>query len=206
VEKGHAHLRNRTNFDPEPRVGPRHLDLFRLYKRVIEEGGYDRVSDTKGNKLAWRKIATDFLPGTANVIQLAFQVKTAYYKNLAYVLFLPSLFLIRMCIDVIRAYEISTFHKKEPPPKEILENVTAKGGDLLNRTIENYTPRISREAENLVNGDDDSDMEQKTPSQDKMDVDEPGSTGGRVTRGKSHGYKFRVWVPFRSKKKNPSKV
>ena len=62
--------------------------------------------------------------------------------------------------------------------------MTAKGGDLLNRTLENYTPRISREAENLANGDDDSDVEQKTPSHDKMDVDEPGSTGGRVTRGK----------------------
>jgi chromatin structure-remodeling complex subunit RSC9 len=143
------------------------------------------VSDTKGNKLAWRKIATDFLPGNANVVQLAFQVKTAYYKNLAFVLSPSLLVLIRMCIDVIRAYEISTFHKKQPPPKEILEDLTAKGGDLLNRTIENYTPRVSREAENLVNGDDDSDMEQKTPGQDKMDVDEPGSTGGRVTRGKS---------------------
>ncbi len=175
---------NRTNFDAEPRVGPRHLDLFRLYKRVIEEGGYDRVSDTKGNKLAWRKIATDFLPGSANVVQLAFQVKTAYYKNLAYVL---SLHHERVRINVIRAYEISTLHKKEPPPKEILEDLTAKGGDLLNRTLENFTPRVSRETENLVNGDDDSDMEHKTPAQDKMDVDEPGSTGGRVTRGKSHG-------------------
>jgi len=96
-----------------------------------------------------------------------------------------------MCIDATRAYEISTFHKKEPPPKEILEDVTAKGGDLLNRTLENFTPRISREAENLVNGDDDSDMEQKTPGQEKMDVDEPGSTGGRVTRGKSHGYNLK---------------
>lgn len=72
-----------THFDPEPKVGPRHLDLLRLYKRVIEEGGYDHVSDTKGNKLAWRKIAVDFLPGNSNVVQLAFQVKTAYYKNLA---------------------------------------------------------------------------------------------------------------------------
>jgi chromatin structure-remodeling complex subunit RSC9 len=96
-----------------------------------------------------------------------------------------------MRIDVTRAYEISTFHKKEPPPKEILEDVTAKGGDLLNRTLENFTPRISREAENLVNGDDDSDMEQRTPGQDKMDVDEPGSTGGRITRGKSHGYNLK---------------
>lgn len=72
-----------TNFEPSPKVGPRHLDLLRLYKRVIAEGGYDRVSDTKGNKLAWRKVAVDFLPGNSNVVQLAFQVKTAYYKNLA---------------------------------------------------------------------------------------------------------------------------
>lgn len=83
------------------------------------------------------------------------------------------------------AYEIATFHKREPPPKEILEDVSAKGGDLLNRTLENYAPRASREAENLANGDrSDSEDEHNTPKDgDKMDIDEPGSTGGRVTRG-----------------------
>lgn len=77
------HEKRGTSFDSEPRVGPRHLDLLRLYQRVTEEGGYDKASDTKGNKLAWRRIAGEFLPGTANVVQLAFLVKTAYYKNLA---------------------------------------------------------------------------------------------------------------------------
>ena len=58
---------------------------MRLYKRVNEEGGYDRVSDTKNNKLAWRKIATEFLPKSPSITTQAFLVKTAYYKNLAYV-------------------------------------------------------------------------------------------------------------------------
>jgi chromatin structure-remodeling complex subunit RSC9 len=92
-----------------------------------------------------------------------------------------------------RAYEISTFHKREPPPKEILEDVSAKGGALLNRTLENYQPRISRETDNLVNGSekDGSEDEHRTPkSIDRMDVDDPGSTGGRITRGRIHLFKF----------------
>ena len=72
-----------TVLDREPKVGSRHIDLLRLYKRVNEEGGYDKVSDTKGNKLAWRRIATEFLPNSPNITTQAFLVKTAYYKNLA---------------------------------------------------------------------------------------------------------------------------
>jgi chromatin structure-remodeling complex subunit RSC9 len=74
----------RTILDREPKVGSRHIDLLRLYKRVNSEGGYDKVSDTKGNKLAWRRLAGEFLPGSANLTTQAFLVKTAYYKNLAY--------------------------------------------------------------------------------------------------------------------------
>ena len=59
--------------------------MLRLYKRVNEEGGYDRVSDTKGNKLAWRKIASEFLPKSPSITTQAFLVKSTYYKNLAYV-------------------------------------------------------------------------------------------------------------------------
>jgi hypothetical protein len=91
------------------------------------------------------------------------------------------------------AYEISDVHKREPPPKEILEDVSAKGGDLLNRTVENYFRPVSREAESLANGQDkdsdDSDQDtHKTPKEDKMDIDEPGSTGGRITRGETSLY------------------
>jgi chromatin structure-remodeling complex subunit RSC9 len=74
-----------TSFDQTPKIGPAQVDLLRLYKRVTSEGGYDRVSDTRNNKLAWRRIAQEFLPLNANMVQFAFQVKTAYYKNLAYV-------------------------------------------------------------------------------------------------------------------------
>ncbi|KAF1956912.1 hypothetical protein CC80DRAFT_491777 [Byssothecium circinans] len=157
----------RTVLDRDPKVGSRHIDLLRLYKRVNEEGGYDKVSDTKGNKLAWRRLAGEFLTGSNNLTTQAFLVKTAYYKNLA-------------------AYEISTIHKREPPPKEILEDVSAKGGDLLNRTVENYLRPLSRDTGRLRNGEDDSedsdeDGEKKTPRDDKMDVDDPGSLG-RSTR------------------------
>ena len=74
-----------TFFEPNPKVGPRYIDLLKLWKRVNAEGGYDKVSDIRGNKLAWRRISADFLPSNAHIVQLAFQVKTVYYKYLSYV-------------------------------------------------------------------------------------------------------------------------
>ncbi|KAI8935176.1 hypothetical protein NX059_007769 [Plenodomus lindquistii] len=174
------HEKRGTVFEREPRVAGRRIDLLRLYKRVTEEGGYDKVSDTKGNKLAWRRIAAEFLPQGPSLTTQAFLIKTTYYKNLA-------------------AYEITTMHNREPPPKEILEDVSAKGGDLLTRTTENFFPPGSREAERLRTGDDDEDDEdddgdgepKKTPKDDKMDVDEPGSVG-RTTRSLRHAPPQRV--------------
>ncbi|KAF2706396.1 hypothetical protein K504DRAFT_80118 [Pleomassaria siparia CBS 279.74] len=172
------HEKRGTHLDREPKVGHHRIDLLRLWKRVIEEGGYDKVSDTKGNKLAWRRLASEFLPGSNSITTQAFIVKTSYYKNLA-------------------AYEISTIHNREPPPPSILEDVSAKGGDLLNRTVENYFPSASRESERLRNGDTDSEESdengepKKTPRPDKIDVDEPGSTG-RITRGLRHAPPQRV--------------
>jgi chromatin structure-remodeling complex subunit RSC9 len=99
--------------------------------------------------------------------------------------------LCRALLNPHRAYEISTVHKRTPPPKEILEDVSAKGGDLLNRTVDNFFPPSSRETERLRNGeddsmDDDSDGDaKKTPRDDKMDLDEPGSLG-RSTRCMLH--------------------
>jgi len=73
----------RTPFEPEPKVGSRHLDLLRLYDRVIGEGGYDMVSNTREKPLMWRKIAEEFI-GTGQYIGAqAFQVKSVYYKFLA---------------------------------------------------------------------------------------------------------------------------
>ena len=73
-------------------------------------------------------------------------------------------------------------HGREPPPIEILEKLTAKGGDILSRTVENFRPP---QRSSLVNGDSESGGEgSKTPKDEKMDVDEPGSVG-RSTRGES---------------------
>lgn len=72
--------------------------------------------------------------------------------------------------------------------------MTAKGGDLLNRTLENFNRPLSREVVTLENGQerdsDESEDEEKTPKEDKMDVDEPGSIAGRVTRGKPCTFLF----------------
>ena len=50
--------------------------------------------------------------------------------------------------------------------------------------MENFKPPQSREP--LTNGNDSDlsgDEEHKTPKEEKMDVDDPGSGGGRTTRG-----------------------
>ncbi|KAL9132413.1 MAG: hypothetical protein Q9175_006413 [Cornicularia normoerica] len=146
------------NVDFQARVNTKHIDLYKLWNVVRSKGGYDAVS---GEKLAWRKVGLDFNLGTANAAAYAFALKTTYYKNLA-------------------AYEIKTLHGREPPPIEILEKLTAKGGDILSRTVENFRPpqRLS-----LVNGDSESGGEEsRMPKDEKMDIDEPGSVG-RSTRG-----------------------
>lgn len=88
-------------------------------------------------------------------------------------------------LTVYRAYEIKTLHKREPPPREILEDLTAKGGDLLHRTVENFRPPAAGRP-SLSNGQDSDGSgaeESKTPKEDKMEVDEPGSGGARTSRG-----------------------
>lgn len=88
-------------------------------------------------------------------------------------------------LKIYRAYEIKTLHKRDPPPREILEDLTAKGGDLLHRTVENFRPPIIGRP-SLSNGQDSDGSgaeESKTPKEDKMDVDEPGSGGARTSRG-----------------------
>ena len=115
----------------------------------------------------WRRFAEEFIGKNQYTPAQAFQIKNVYYKNLC-------------------AYEISTHWEKEPPPKEILEDVTAKGANVMTRTLDNFTPRVSREQENLQNGDaSDSSPEQKTPKDEKLDED-PGSATGRSTRGLRH--------------------
>ncbi|KAG4420036.1 hypothetical protein IFR04_006795 [Cadophora malorum] len=154
------HEKRGTNFEPEPKIANRRIDLLHLFNLVVERGGYDKVSD---EKLAWRKLAGEFNLGTANLPAYAFTLKSAYYKNLA-------------------AYEISTIHGKEPPPKEILEETTAKGSGLLTRTLENYRPTIRRET-SALGIDSDGSGDDGTPTRDTMATEETPGSGGRATRG-----------------------
>ncbi|KAI4137759.1 MAG: hypothetical protein L6R39_007113 [Caloplaca ligustica] len=145
----------RTTLEVAPRVAGKSIDLQRLYQIVLNLGGYDQVSRTK---LAWRKIGLEFHLGANNAGAYAFALKSTYYKNLA-------------------AFEIKDYHSKTPPPKEILEDLTARGGDLLTRTVENHRQPTVEETE--ASGEE----EVRTPNGDKMDIDEPGSGTGRSTRG-----------------------
>lgn len=81
-----------------------------------------------------------------------------------------------------RAYEIKTIYGQEPPPVSILEKLTAKGGDVRTRTVDNFDIPPTRTS--LANGASDSEEEgSKTPKEEKMEIDDPGSGSGRVTRG-----------------------
>ncbi|KAL8754730.1 MAG: hypothetical protein Q9184_005023 [Pyrenodesmia sp. 2 TL-2023] len=150
------HKERGTTFDPAPRVNNKTIELQKLYRSVLIDGGYDQVSRTQK---AWRKLAHEFHLDAKNGAAYAHQLKTAYYKNLA-------------------AFEIRDHHNKTPPPRTILEDLTARGGDLLKRTVESYRQATVDDAE--ASGEEGI----TTPNGgDKMDVDEPGSGTGRSTRG-----------------------
>ncbi|KAI9723834.1 MAG: Chromatin structure-remodeling complex protein rsc9 [Chrysothrix sp. TS-e1954] len=156
------HLQRGTEFEPAPRVGNHRVDLLRLYERVTSEGGYDAVSDTRANKLAWRKLGEEFRLGS-QIPTLAFTLKTAYYKNLV-------------------AYEIKNLHNEEPPPKEIVEEQSARGGDVRKRTLDNYERPPKREVI-PVNGFEDDSGNEKTSKQEGIETDEHGGLGARSSRG-----------------------
>ncbi|KAF4820888.1 Chromatin structure-remodeling complex subunit rsc9 [Colletotrichum siamense] len=152
------HNERGTTLEAEPKVGPVYLDLFKTYTHICENGGYDKVSD---EKLAWRRMAEQLGIHSSNVASTAFSLKEKYYKNLA-------------------AYEIKFHHGKEPPPKDILEDVSAKGGGLLMRTRENF--RGKRESGTVgdsaaASGDD------ATPSRERPTPDAPAPSSVRASRG-----------------------
>ncbi|KAK3316184.1 hypothetical protein B0H66DRAFT_518967 [Apodospora peruviana] len=149
------HERRGTAFDPEPKMGNMNVDLHKLFNHIVEAGGYDKVSD---EKLMWRKMCEGLGLMRHNAPADAYTLKQIFYKQLA-------------------AYEIKTIHKKEPPPPEILEFTTAKGGSLLTRTLENFAAR-GKATDKDESGDD------GTPSRERARADEtPGSASARASRG-----------------------
>ncbi|KAK3941682.1 hypothetical protein QBC46DRAFT_99046 [Diplogelasinospora grovesii] len=146
------HEKRGTNFDPEPKMGTMTVDLLQLFNHIVEHGGYDKVSD---EKLMWRKMCENLGLMRHNAPADAYTLKQIFYKQLA-------------------AYEIKTIHKKEPPPPEILEFTTAKGGSLLTRTLENF--QAKGKADKDESGDD------GTPSRERRPEETPNSSG-RASRG-----------------------
>lgn len=123
-------------------------------------------SDTKAKPLMWRRFAEEFIGKNQYTTAQAFQVKLVYYKNLV-------------------AYEITKHWNQEPPPKEILEDVTAKGGNVMGRTLENFSKPPTRE-EKLAEAAEASDtsLGHVTPKAEKTEtIEDPGSAAGRSSRG-----------------------
>ena len=146
------HEKRGTPFDPEPKMGNTNVDLLQLFNFIVENGGYDKVSE---EKLMWRKMCDGLGLMRHNAPADAYTLKQIFYKQLA-------------------AYEIKTVHKKEPPPPEILEFTTAKGGSLLTRTLENFQARV-KAADKDESGDD------GTPSRERRADETPSSA--RASRG-----------------------
>lgn len=158
---------HRTTLEPLPMIGTHYIDLHRLYERVVEEGGYDLCSDTKAKPLMWRSFVEELVGKSKYAAAQAFQIKQIYYKNLC-------------------AYEISTHWKKDPPPKEILEDLSARGGGVMGRTLDNFArPAAGPPTDDAIT--DDIEGANGTPQQsqpDAMDLDAPDSVNGdRPTRG-----------------------
>ncbi|KAG5519465.1 hypothetical protein PMAC_002092 [Pneumocystis sp. 'macacae'] len=126
LEEYHA-KRGTGTFVREPVIGPHRIDLLKLYNRVIALGGYDKVS---AEKSWWKNLSNHYkLPPMSNA---GYLLKSIYYKNLA-------AFLVFFLI-VFSAWEMEMHWKRTPPAPEHLEFQTAKGGDIMTRTAENYAP------------------------------------------------------------------
>jgi hypothetical protein len=84
-----------------------------------------------------------------------------------------------------RAYEIKYHWREEPPPPEIVENLTAKGGDIRKRTLENFHIPGSREPALLVEGVESAEDEQTTPKVGNTIEAEEAGSGGRYPSSKT---------------------
>jgi hypothetical protein len=73
---------HRTPFDREGKVSGRPISLQKLYNLVMDRGGYDALS---AERMQWRTLVKEFGFGKNHEAVMTFQLKTVYYKNLAYV-------------------------------------------------------------------------------------------------------------------------
>ncbi len=135
------HQERGTSFEPAPRLqtghGHVHVDLLKLYKAVIEKGGYDELCRVQKS---WGTLANElgmYFEDNKNMGQLSFQLKLDFYRYLA-------------------AYWIKDQYGKEPPPKEILEAVSSASryGPVLTRTVESFKLVSKRPVDDGLSKDD----------------------------------------------------
>ena len=72
--------RQRVPFDRNPKIGGRPIPLLKLYKVVMDSGGYDKLS---AERMQWRALVRHFGFNHSAEGAMTFQLKTVYYKNLA---------------------------------------------------------------------------------------------------------------------------
>ena len=85
-----------------------------------------------------------------------------------------------MALTSSSAYEIAKYWGEEPPPREILEDITAKGGDLRTRTLDSFQRRKAdnrNDDDGEESGDEGSRDTPRTPRPDQTDapMEEPAS-------------------------------
>ncbi|KAK5956866.1 Chromatin structure-remodeling complex protein rsc9 [Knufia fluminis] len=158
-------------FDRDGKVAGRPVPLHRLYRDVVERGGYDAVTATR---MLWREIAATFNLPKQHDGAMSYQLKQLYYKNLA-------------------AYEIEKYWGETPPAPSILEHLTAKGGDVRKRTHETMMANDtshSQETERMA-----VDSPQQTPKQEKIEPDDQGSASRYPSRLRQQPKPVQLYQP-----------
>lgn len=146
-------------FDRDGKVAGRPAPLHKLYKLVLSRGGYDAVSDTR---MAWREICSNFSFPKAHDGAMSYQLKLLYYKNLT-------------------AYEIENYWGETPPPPNMLEYTTAKGGDVRKR-MQGPTTNNTSSAPTQNSDDMEVDSPAPTPKKEKIEPDDQESASRYPSR------------------------